>query len=165
MPAGNRGAREQRRPSKGGAVHRYVRPFRAAHVAAGPDGVRGSGPYHVSELRALNGVQVVLRLRSPSCRSSRFALENAGAITFAPGTALPSADEARGPHASRQRSPVSPAAGCTAAHCLIANRQDNQNLSDYGLAKKSARSRIFCCSPAIRRFVQRAARPSRGRPR
>jgi hypothetical protein len=47
----------------------------------------------------------------------------------------------------------------------IANRQDNQNLSDYGLAKKSARSRIFCCSPAIQRFVQRAARPSRGRPR
>jgi hypothetical protein len=34
-----------------GRVRSYVRPFRAAHVAAGPDGVRGSGPYQECALK------------------------------------------------------------------------------------------------------------------
>jgi hypothetical protein len=51
------------------------------------------------------------------------APENAGAITFAPGTTLPSADEARGGHASRQRSPVSVVAGCTAARLAVERRK------------------------------------------
>ena len=52
-----------------GQVQSYVRPFDAAHMAAGPDGVRGSGPYQCCALRCaliFSGLPDLRLDRSPS---------------------------------------------------------------------------------------------------
>jgi hypothetical protein len=71
MPAGDRRASEQRRPSQVGAVHRYVRPDGAAHMSAGPDEVRRPRiPIRFASW--LMSHKVVFGLRWRPCRSSRF---------------------------------------------------------------------------------------------
>ena len=55
-----------------GRVQSYVRPVRAAHMAAGPDGVRGSGPYQNCAL--LDARCALIYSGLPNPRLDRFAI-------------------------------------------------------------------------------------------